>query len=183
MSTEFEKSILALVAQLQQDVANLKQDNQQLKEQVQQLKKKDEEREQQLQIVEILRNESKVDIPEAGDDAAVQKILDGCSFPFLTEKINLSDRQKVAGPSLQRIIAECPNVRELDSSHSHTLTNWSLGQIASLRHLKLLDVSFCDKLTNEGLKHLSSMTSLTSLNLSNTEFEQLELTSLDLSVK
>ncbi len=155
------QSVLAIVAQLQQDVANLKQDNQQLKdenqqqnekieklkEEVQQLKKKDEEKQQRMEILEILRKEAKIDIPRAADDTAVQKILDKCKFPLLTEEINLN-WCNITDISVQRIVAACPNVTEMDLGFC-SLLDVSLQHLASLRKLKSLDLSWCQQLSDE----------------------------------
>jgi hypothetical protein len=172
------QSVLAIVAQLQQDVANLKQDNQQLKdenqqqnekieklkEEVQQLKKKDEEKQHQMEIVEVLRKEAKIEIPEDADDAAVQKILGECKFPLLTEKIDLCAREMMTDVSTGRIVAACPNVTEIDLS-CRKMTDASLQHLASLRNLKSLNLAYCRQLSDAGLKHLSSLKTLTSLEL------------------
>ena len=88
---------------LEQNKRHAEKEIEKLKEEVQQLKKKDEEKQQRMEIVEVLRKEAKIEIPSRANDAVVQKILGECKFPLLTEKIDLQDRNKVTGVSLELV--------------------------------------------------------------------------------
>ncbi len=176
----------SVLAQLQQDVAHLKQ-------QQQQLKKKNEEIQQQLKIVDLLRKEAKIDIPDDADDATVEKILSECKFPLLTEKVSLLWQKNITAVSIQRIVAACPNINEMDlhcffstsdASLQHLaplrnlkslvarglMTDASLQHIASMRSLTSLNISYSRGLTDDGLKSLSSLTNLRSLDLGGCNF-------------
>jgi hypothetical protein len=131
---------------LEQNKRHAEKEIEKLKEEVQQLIKKDEEKQQRMEIVEVLRKEAKIEIPREADDAAVQKILGECKFPLLTAKINLNGRWKITDVSTGRIVAACPNVTEMNLSLCHSLTDASLQHLASLRNLKALDLSDCDKI-------------------------------------
>jgi hypothetical protein len=131
------QSALATIAQLQQENQQLKQDNQQLKEENQQLKTKNEEAQEQLQILQVLRSEAEIEFTGGADDAAVQKSVEGCKFPMLTEKIDLYNRKKITDLSIARIVAAFPNVTELNLFFCKLLSDNCLQQISSLRNLKL----------------------------------------------
>jgi hypothetical protein len=176
----------SVLAKLQQDFAHLKQEQQHLK-------KKNEEIQQQLKIVDLLRKEAKIDIPSDADDDAIEKILSECKFPLLTEKVTLCWANQITAVNIQRIVAACPNITEMDlqccgrlsdASLQHLaplnnlkslvaiglMTDVSLQPIASLRNLTSLNISYSRGLTDDGLKSLSSLTNLRSLDLGGCNF-------------
>jgi DNA repair exonuclease SbcCD ATPase subunit len=133
---------------LEQNKRHAEKEIEKLKEEIQQLKEKGEEQKLRMEIVEVLRKEAEIEIPEEAGDAAVQKILGECKFPLLTEKIDLSQRYNITDISTGRIVAACPNVTEMNLSFCRLL-DVSLQHLASLRNLKSLNLAYCRQLSDE----------------------------------
>jgi hypothetical protein len=93
--------------------------------------------------------------------AQTQKI----EWLFKTIEFDLSPlKQKNIHPTIQNIITYFKNISQLTCTFK--MTNSNLAHLSPLTQLLALDLSNCRKTTNEGLIHLSHFTRLQSLNLS-----------------
>ena len=79
--------------------------------------------------------------------------------------LDLRDFKNITDENLKELITYCPNINTL-SVQSDIITNESLKSLSPLTSLTSLDLSLCNQITDEGLKSLNSLTHLTSLDLS-----------------
>jgi hypothetical protein len=88
----------------------------------------------------------------------------GRDFLFDEIKLDLSNSDITDG-ELENIINGFPNIKGINATHCHALTDKCLAHLKFLKNLTSLNLRWCDKITDAGLSDLSKLKNLTSLDL------------------
>lgn len=106
--------------------------------------------------------EACVRIKNIDDDVLQALVAELAECPAVT-CLNLAENRKVTDASLQRI-ARLGWLVELNLS-SCDLTDHGLAWLKELKNLRVLNLSYCNRLSGRGLKHLRELTNLVYLDL------------------
>lgn len=82
--------------------------------------------------------------------------------------LRITDKDNFGDQELQRLVAILPNkganIRQLDLSGCHLITDAGLTQLSSMSEMQSLNLCECRQITDTGLSHLAGLTAMQSLN-------------------